>query len=231
MSEGNGVLVVGELSGSRLTTTTKELLNAGGQLANSLGTSLYMALLGANLGDVFPDVVGYGINKIFVAEHALLDEVHIEAYVAALQLVCKEGQPSVVLVARTQLGRELGPRLAFRLGVGLAQDAVRLEVERDTKQLRVTRPVYGGNAMAVVTMTSRPQVVTIRPKVFEAAPKNDAVGGEIVRLFVEIPKSVVRTRVLERVVSQETAGVKMEDARVVVAGGRGKDAPNQHVNQ
>lgn len=221
MSEGNGVLVIGELSGSRLITTTKELLNAGGQLANSLGTSLYMALLGANLNDVLPDALSYGVNRIFVAEHTLLDEIHVESYVAALQEVYKEAQPSVVLVPRTQFGRELGPRFAFRLGVGLVQDAVRLEVEPDTKQLRFTRPVYGGNAMAVVTMTSRPQVVTIRPKVFEVAPRNDAVNSDVVRLSIEIPESVVRTKVVQRVASEETAGVKLEEARVVVAGGRG----------
>jgi electron transfer flavoprotein alpha subunit len=78
--------------------------------------------------------------------------------------------------------------------------------------------------MAVVTMTCKPQVVTVRPKVFEAMPNDEAIKAELIRLSVDIPNSTVRTRVVERV-AQETAGVKMEEARVVVGGGRGLGAP------
>lgn len=229
MAEGNGVLVVAEQSESRLIATTQELLNAGGQLAKRLGEPLHAVLLGANLDNVSQETVSYGANKVFLAEHPLLDEGHVEAHVAALQQVCQQLQPNVLLIARTQLGREVGPRLAFRLGVGLAQDAVGLDLDSDTKRLLVTRPVYGGNAMAVVTMACKPQVVTVRPKVFEIAARQETLQGEVVRIPVEIPPSVVRTRVVERR-SEETAGVKLEDARVVVAGGRGLGGPEPFQN-
>ena len=229
MTEGNGVLVVAEQSASRLITTTQELLNAGGQLANRLGEPLHVVLLGANLDNVSQEAVSYGANKVFLAEHPLLGEDHVEAHVAALQQVCQQVQPNVLLIARTQLGREVGPRLAFRLGVGLAQDAVGLDLDSDTKRLLVTRPVYGGNAMAVVTMACKPQVVTVRPKVFEIAASKESLQAEVVRIPIEIPPSVVRTRIVERVCA-ETAGVKLEDARVVVAGGRGLGGPEPFQN-
>lgn len=224
MSEEGSVLVVGELSDGHLMSTTKELLKAGATLANSLGQSLQAVLLGTNLSNAAQEAIACGAKRVLLAEYPLLDEGHVEAHVAALQQVCQQVQPSVLLIARTQLGRELGPRLAFRLGVGLAQDAVGLEVGPSTKQLLVTRPVYGGNAMAVVTLACRPQIVTVRPKVFEAAAKDKTLRGESVRVPIEIPSSVVRTRVVERV-SEETAGVKLEEARVVVAGGRGLGGP------
>lgn len=224
MSEANGVLVIGEFSDARLITSAKEMLSAGGNLASSLGQPLYAVLLGTSSNDLFQETVAYGATKVFLAEHPLLDQGHVEAHVAALQQVCQQVQPGVLLIARTQLGRELGPRLAFRLGVGLAQDAVGLGVDPDTKRLLVTRPVYGGNAMAVVTMACQPQIITVRPKAFEVAVKDESLRGELVRLPIEIPASVVRTRVVEKV-SEETEGVKLEDARVVVGGGRGLGGP------
>ncbi len=224
MSEKNGVLIVGEFSDSRLITATKELLNAGGRLAKSLGKPLQAVLLGAISNELFEETAAHGANTVFAAEHPLLEEGHVEAHVAALQQVCSEAQPSVMLIARTQLGRELGPRLAFRLGVGLAQDAVALDIDPNTKRLLATRPVYGGNAMAVVTLPCEPQIVTVRPKTFEVAAKDDSLKGELVRIPVEIPTSVVRTRVVEKI-AEATAGVKLEEARVVVGGGRGLGGP------
>jgi electron transfer flavoprotein alpha subunit len=224
MPEANVILIVGEIIDARLSTATSELLNAGSQLAGNLGQPLHAVLLGTNLQNAFQEAVCSGASKVFLAEHPLLNEGHVEAHVAALQQVVEQAQPRIVLIARTPLGRELGPRLAFRLGVGLAQDAVALSVDPGTKQFLITRPVYGGNAMAVVTLTGKPQIVTVRPKAFEAAPQNKSIEGELVRVPVEIPNSVVRTRVIEHV-AQESAGVKLEEARVVIAGGRGLGGP------
>ncbi len=224
MSEESGVLVVGELSDGGLTPPTKELLNAGGKLANSLGQTVQAVLLGTDLSNASQEAVSYGAGKVFLAEHPLLAEGHIEAHMVALQQVCEHVQPGILLIARTQLGRELGPWLAFRLGVGLAQDAVQLSVDPGSKQLLVTRPVYGGNAMAIVSMSSKPQVATVRPKVFEAAARDETLRGEVVPVPVQIPASVVKTRVIERICG-ETAGVKLEEAQVVVAGGRGMGGP------
>ncbi len=224
MPEPNCILVVGELSASRLSATSKELLNAGAKLANDLGQPLHATVLGTNLTDAFQEAVACGASKVFLAEHPLLSEGHVDAHVAALQKVCEEAQPTVLLIGRTELGREVGPRLAFRLGVGMAQDAVALAVDSATRRLLVTRPVYGGNAMAVVALARAPQIVTVRPKAFEVAAKDETLAGELVLVPIDIPTSVVRTRIVERH-SEEQAGVKMEEARVVVGGGRGLGGP------
>lgn len=224
MSETNGILVVGELISARISPVTRELLYAGGQLASSLGQPLYVVLLGTNLQDAAKEAAAHGARRVFLAEHSLLNDEQVEAHVIALQQVAGQVQPGIILIGRTQLGREIGPRLAFRLGVGLAQDAVALTIEPGTQRLLVTRPVYGGNAMAVLAMSGNPQIVTVRPKVFEAATEDKTNEGELVPVAVEIPDSVVRTKVVNRI-AQETTGVKMEEARVVVGGGRGLAGP------
>jgi electron transfer flavoprotein alpha subunit len=164
MSEANGILIVGELVNARLSSVTSELLNAGGQLAGNLGQPLYAVLLGTNLQNAAQEAICNGASKVFLAEHPLLNEEHVEAHVSALHQVAEQVQPGILLIGRTQLGRELGPRLAFRLRVGLAQDAWPCCRARYSAAPGYP-PVYGGNAMAVVTMSGKPQIVTVRPKV------------------------------------------------------------------
>lgn len=224
MANETGVLVVGEVKEGGLSPATRELLNVGSRLADGVGQPLGAVFLGVDLDEVSREAMAYGARRVLLAEHSLLGEGHLEAHVAALEQVCRQAKPSIVLIARTEAGRELGPRVAFRLGAGLVQDAVALSVDDHSKRLRVTRPVYGGNAMAVVTLAGTPQVVTVRPKVFEAADRDEKARGEVVRIPVEISSSVVRVRVVQRV-REQTEGVKLEEARVVVGGGRGLGGP------
>jgi electron transfer flavoprotein alpha subunit len=214
------VLVVCELSNGLLNSTTKELLNAGAKVASGLGQRLQAVLMGTDLSAAGDETILYGAQTAYLAEHALLGEGHVEAQVEALRQVCEQLQPEVLLIARTEAGRELGPRLASRLKVGMAQDAVGLDVDPGTKQLLVIRPVFGGNAMAKVSLPCTPRIATVRPKCFEAAAKDEARQGEIVGLAIDMAATVVRTRVVQRGAS-EMPGVKLEEARVVVSGGRG----------
>ena len=224
MADETGVLVVGEIREGQLDSTTRELLSIGRKLADGVAQPLAAVLLGVNLGDPSREAIAYGAGKVFLAEHSFLAEGHPEVTVLALEQVCRQVKPNIVLIARTEAGRELGPRLAFRLGVGLAQDAVALGVDENSKRLLITRPVYGGNAMAVVTLASAPQIATVRPKVFEAAGKDQTLQGEVVRIAAEIPDSLRKVRMVQRVVEQG-AGIKLDGARVVVAGGRGLGGP------
>lgn len=224
MQEPGGVLVVGEATDGHLAQTARELLNVGGSLARDLGQALQAVLLGSEMGEAAHEAVRCGAQKVLVAEHPALDRGQVEAYIFALQRVCLEVRPDIVLISRTELGRDLGPRLAFRLGAGLAQDAVDLRADPATGKLLVTRPVYGGNAVATLALLSKPQIVTVRPKVFEPASDVASIRGEAVKIPVEIPESILKTRLVERIV-ETREGIKLEEARVVVAGGRGLGGP------
>ena len=156
----------------------------------------------------------------------LLAEPQVDAAVTALQRVCGQVKPSVVLVGKTEASADIGPRLAFRLGVGVAQDCVKIGVDADTGRVIATRPVYGGNALANVTFPDAdPQVVVVRAKTYEPLEPDPSRAGEVVHIQAELDPSVVRSRLVETV-KREAEGVRLEDASIVVGGGRGLGGPD-----
>ncbi len=224
MADGTGVLILGDASGGELSSTTLELLAAGQTVAADLGEELSVALLGDTLDAAAQKAIAHGAQKVYAVNHPLLAEYQIDLHLAALETLCNETSPRIVLVARTNEGRELAPRLAFRLGVGLAQDCLEVSVDAAEKRLLANRPVYGGNAIAVVSCDQTPQIAAIRPKAYEPAEADPSRQGEVVSFPVELDASLARTRVVD-VVTEEAEGVKLEDARIVVSGGRGLGGP------
>ena len=219
----SGVLVIGELQGDALQSITGEMLAAGRKLGDALGEEVGVALL--NGGDAAArDAIALGADKAYLVLDAALDDMQLDAQVAALEKACAETQPSVVLIGRTLAGRDVGPRLAFRLGVGLAQDC--LEVSADAGgRVSAVRPVYGGNALARVTFPdANPQMVVLRAKAYEPLEADAARSGEVVELQPNLDPSVVKARLVETV-TQEAEGVRLEDAGIVVGGGRGLGGP------
>ena len=224
MADGTGVLILGDVSGGELAGTTLELLAAGQKVAGDLGEELAVALLGDTLDVPAQQAIAHGAQKVYAVNHPLLADYQIDLHLASLEALCKETSPRVVLVARTNEGRELAPRLAFRLGVGLAQDCLEVSVDAAEKRLLANRPVYGGNAIAVVSCNQTPQIAAIRPKAYEPAVADSSRQGEVVSFPVELDASQARTRVVDTVI-EEAEGVKLEDARVVISGGRGLGGP------
>ena len=124
---GNSVLIVGEITGGQLSPITGELVAAAAPMAQALGGEVVAALGGSQVGSLGEEAAALGAHKVYVTEHPLLEEYfHVDAHLAVVEGVAKAVDPSVILMGRTLLGRDVGPRLAFRLGAGLAQDCVRL---------------------------------------------------------------------------------------------------------
>lgn len=219
----SGVLVIGELQGDALQSITGELLAAGRKLGDALGEEVGVALLNGGAAAA-QDAIALGADKAYLVRDAALEDMQLDAQVAALEKACAETQPSVVLIGRTLAGRDVGPRLAFRLGVGLAQDC--LEVSADAGgRVAAVRPVYGGNALARVTFPdANPQMVVLRAKAYEPLEADAERNGEVVELQPNLDPSVVKARLVETV-TQEAEGVRLEDAGIVVGGGRGLGGP------
>jgi len=123
-------------------------------------------------------------------------------------------------MGQTSIGRDLAPRLAFRLGTAATLDCIELSLDSGSKRLLQTKPVYGGNAQAIYTSDANPQIATVRAKVMPPAERNDAKQGEVVRIEAGLDPAAIRTKVLEKV-PQTVEGIRLEDAAVVVSGGRG----------
>ena len=223
MADESGVLVLGDITAGDLSSASLELLAAGRGLADSLGQELSIGVFGATLDQPSAQAISHGADKVYAVNHPLLADYQVDVYLAAMEALVKEANPSIALIARTNQGRELAPRLAFRLGVGLAQDCLEVSVDASGKLL-ANRPVYGGNAVAVVSCNYSPQFAAIRPKAYEPLDADASRQGQVVSFPVEIDESQIRCRVVETV-EEEAEGIKLEDARVVVSGGRGLGGP------
>src|SRR5688572_18894070 len=161
-----GVLVFTESKEGRLKKASREALSIGRKLAEAAGGDLVAFATDAAAA---ADAGKYGVKKVFVADAG---DYNTETYTAALEQVVKDVQPAVLLFAGTSNGRDLAPRLAARLNVGVASDVDRLEWT-DGK-LRARRPVYSGKAFATVEVTGTPAIATTRPNAF---PLEEAGGG------------------------------------------------------
>ena len=220
-----GILVLGELAAEGMQSITPELLAAGRTLSGPLEEVVAVTFLGADQNGPASEAISLGADRVYLVQDPLLAEPQVDAQVAALEQVCRQTAPTVVLVGRSPAGRDIGPRLAFRLGVAMAQDCLDLGIDPNTKRVVAMRPVYGGNAMAKVTFgDADPQVIVVRGKVFEPLQPDPSRTGEVVPLKVDLDPSVVRSKLVETV-SRESLGVRLEDASVVVGGGRGLGGP------
>ncbi|HLE01909.1 MAG TPA: electron transfer flavoprotein subunit alpha/FixB family protein, partial [Dehalococcoidia bacterium] len=224
MTEFPGVLICGEVSDGRLAPITAELLGAGRRLADALQEELALALAGSGVGGAASEAVALGADKVYVADDPLLQGYQTEPYLAVMEKLCRQLSPQILLLGQTSAGRDLAPRLAFRLGTGLAMDCVELAIDPATRNLLQTRPVYGGNARATFVTEGRPQVATVRAKSMEPIPRDASRRGEVIPVPAELNPASFKAKVVERV-KEEAAGVKLEEAEVIVSGGRGIGGP------
>lgn len=226
MSDYKGVMIVGEFTDGTLGAITGELLGIGRKLADSLSEPLSAVLLGEKVSDAAKDVIAFGADNVYIVESPLLKDYVTDAYVGAMERLCQEVKPNILLMGQTAIGRDLAPRLAFRLGTGATLDCLDLKIDPQTKLMVQTKPVYGGNALAeVVCEKTRPQMATVRPKTMEALPRDDSRKGEIINFDPRLDASKIRVKFLERV-KEKVEGVKLEDASVIVCGGRGMGGPD-----
>ena len=215
------ILVLGEVTDGELAPSTGELLAA----ARELGEEVAVALVSNELDGVSDEAFARGAGVAYLVQDPLLAEESTELSVAAYEQVCRQTAPSVVLVGRTMAGRDIGPRLAFRLGVGLAQDCIEVKKDPETGRVEATRPVYGGTALATVTFLKEdPQVVVIRGGAYDVLPPDPSRAGEVIPISVDLDASQVKVRHVETV-RRKSEGVRLEDAPVVVCGGRGLGGP------
>ncbi|MDP3879612.1 MAG: electron transfer flavoprotein subunit alpha/FixB family protein [Dehalococcoidales bacterium] len=220
MSDNKGVMIYGEVTEGKISSIAAELLGCGRKTADDLGQELSVALLGSGVSDLAQEAIALGADKVYVVDDPLLADYQTDSYIVVMEKVAKQVMPQVILMGQTGIGRDLAPRLAFRLGTAATLDCVGIEVDPNTKRLLQTKPVYGGNAQAVYTYDTDPQIATIRAKAMAPAVPDSSRKGEVVKIEAGLDPSAIRTKVLEKV-KEEVEGIRLEDAAVIVSGGRG----------
>jgi electron transfer flavoprotein alpha subunit len=220
MADNKGVLILGEVTEGKLSSISTELLGCGRKLADELGQELSALLIGSAVTDVAQEAIAYGADKVYVVEDPLFGDYQADSYVAAAEKAAKETNPAILLLGQTEIGSDIAARLAFRLETAAVLDCVALEIDSDSKRLLQTKPVYGGNAQAIYVTDTDPQIATVRAKSMTPLAKDDSRQGEVANIDAGLDTSAIRTKVLEKV-KEEVEGVKLEDAAVIVTGGRG----------
>ena len=220
MSEYQGVAVYCDVKDGKLATIATEGLGIGRKLAEELGQEVYAVLVGSGIGSLAQEAFSYGADKACVIDDPLLKDYHTDSYVLVMENLVSQVKPQVLIMGQTDTGRDLAPRLAFKLGTTVTMDCVELAIDPQSKRLLQTKPVYGGNANAVFVTDTDPQVVTIRTKAMTPLEPDASRKGEVINIEAGLDATAIRTKVLDRVV-EEVKGIKIEDAEVVVAGGRG----------
>lgn len=219
MAEYNGVMVYCEVREGKLASIATEGLGCGRKLADDLGQELFAVLVGSGVSGLAREAISFGADKAYVIDDPLLKDYQTDSYVAVMEKAVNEVMPQILILGQTAIGCDLAPRLAFRLGTTTTVGCIELAIDPESKRLHQTKPIYGGNAQAVFTGETNPQIATIRAKAMtplEPASRQ----GEVVNIAAGLEPSAIRTRVLDKVV-EAVEGVKLEDAEVVVAGGRG----------
>jgi len=222
----SGILILGEIAENVVLPSTFEVIAAARELSGDLNEEVVVCLVGKNVKGLADGLIKGGADKVYVGENEHLETFQQEVYLAAFERICKEIQPSIILASKTDKISQIAPRLAFRLGVGLAQDCLALSVDSDSKNLKATRPVFGGNANAVIIFNgSTPCFATVRTKVFEPLNQDTSRSGAIIEVDLSIDKSIIKTKLVETV-KEKVEGIRLEAAPIVIAGGRGLGGPD-----
>ncbi len=224
MAAGRGVLIVGEAGNGHLSPTTAELLAAGRALLRSLEGELAAGLVGHDLATLAAEALAAGAERVYMVNDTLLQDAPADLCLSALAGLCQATTPEIILFARSAWGRELAPRLACRLGVGLLQDCLEVGIDPNGGRLTALRPVYGGNFLARVRCAASPQIAVLRSQAYEPLAPDPSRQGEVVAVPVTLDASQPRVRVARRV-RHEHPGVSLTEARVVISGGRGLGGP------
>jgi electron transfer flavoprotein alpha subunit len=169
---------------------------------------------------VVGEYIAHGADKVYLTDHPRLAAYSMETYALLMERLAKREKPDIILIGATTFGREFAPRVAKRLGTGLTADCIGLDIN-EAGLLLQTAPSFGGNLVAqIVTPERRPQMATVRPGTFQEIPHDNLRTGKVVK--VPLPKDLPADRVrLIRVERHLPRGRKIEDAKVVVCGGRG----------
>jgi len=220
MAEYKGVMVFGEAKAGKLAVIATELMGCGRRLANDLGQEVYCLLVGSDINGLAREAITFGADKVYVVDDPLLKEYQTDCYVSVVEQVAKQVMPQVILLGQTDIGRDLAPRLAFRLGTAVTTDCIELAIDPESKLLLQTKPVYGGNAQAIFTCESYPQIATVRAKAMLPLKRDESRRGGVITIEARLDRQAIRTKILAKVV-EEVKGIKLEEAEVVVGGGRG----------
>ena len=204
-----------------------ELLSPGRMMADKQGGQLVGVVIGYRTEPAQQAVAEQGADKIIVVDSEEYKHYSTDAYAAAIVELITRDCPTSMLIGATNNGRDLGPRVACRLRTGLTADCTSLDIDEETGNVAWTRPAFGGNLMATIMCPNdRPQIGTVRPGVFKQGEKCDPHAAIVRYDDIHMDPADIRTQVIELIKDLDSEEVDLENAEIIVSGGRGVGGPD-----
>jgi electron transfer flavoprotein alpha subunit len=216
------IWVVAEAEDGALMPVSLEMVGKARELAAALGAYVQVILLGDGLEDLAQGLIHHGADGVYLADDPCLAEYHLETHAEVLSGLFQEKKPEIILFGTTELGQELAPRLAQRLGTGLTSDCLDLSIDETERVLLARHPVYGGEYFHVSTfLGAKPQIATVRPGAFRIPFADEYRYGDVKEIAVDLDGIESKVKILSVSAEEAQPQVPLSKARVIVAGGRG----------
>ncbi len=219
----------------RIAEVSLELLAKAGEIAGQLGSEVWAVVCGYETGDLAQKVIQHGANQVLLAEDPELENYRTLPYCRVIANLARQWKPYIFLIGATPVGRDLAPRIASALKVGLTADCTDLQIGDYTSKKENTvykdllyqvRPAFGGNIIAtIVNPRTRPQMATVREGVMRRGEPDPDRKGRIEKVAVAFEPGDLALKVLSRETREPK--VRLRDAPVIVAAGAGVDSPEE----
>jgi electron transfer flavoprotein alpha subunit len=209
-----------ELDRGRPTRHSLELLARGRALAGKLGGRNVALVLGHDAGEAVQEVVRRGAEVVVQVDDERLRRYDPKVWAAALHQVVEGRRPHVLLIPASAFGRDLGPRVAGELGLGMTGDCVAVDIVKAGRLLQ-TKPAYGGNIVSVIMGRTTPQLATVRARMYEPLEPRDEAEADVRAWSLDGSPDAGARLVEER--DQEQTGLELDAANVVLFAGPGAE--------
>ena len=216
-----GVAVFIEVKEGIAADVSWELVGKGRELAHKLNTNVMGFLVGHNVKNLADEAITYGCDSVYVLDNPAFEVYVSRVYGAALTALCKQVKPEVFLIGASPLGRDLSSVIATQLQTGLTADCTGLDIDAQEKLLMMTRPTFGGNIMATIYCRNhRPQMSTVRPKVFKMPKQDTTRKGEVIPFkYDTVVEPLIK--ILETIKIDSANAVDITHSQVLVVLGKG----------
>ena len=221
-----GILVFAEQRDKKVKKVTFELLSKGKEISSKTGEEVSAVIIGSMVSDLADKLAQYGAKKVYIADDERLKDYITEAYTKILTDLIKEINPSIFLCGATIQGKDLSPRVAARLGVGLATDCTEIELTDEGKIL-VTRPIFAGKVFVKLELKDFPQIVQMRPNALSISTPDETNKPDLVNVKISLTSDDLRSKVVETIITT-TGRPELTEADIIVSGGRGMKGPENY---
>lgn len=221
MSDYKNIWVFLETANGVAKNVGLELLNEGKRLAQAKQEKVVAVVIGKDNDAAVKSAIAYGADEVISVEGEEYQEFNTDGYTNVMVQLVEKYLPNAIVLGATINGRDLASTAAIRLNTGLTADCTSLDVN-DDGLIAWTRPAFGGNLMATILCPeSKPEMGTVRPGVFKKAEPDASRTAEVIKEEIKTPAASIRTKIIDVIKAVSASGVKLEEAEVIVSGGRG----------